>query len=76
MVCLGACVDSKREVSYADWDDLSTQFVQRDLTPAVCVPGDGGYLLNGAKTFVTYSPVAGLAVVFASPLRQKGEIAN
>lgn len=33
---------------------------------------DGGYLLNGAKTFVTNAPVADLAVVFASTAPQKG----
>jgi len=33
---------------------------------------DGGYLLNGTKTFVTNAPVAGLAVVFAMTAPGKG----
>ncbi|HET7009352.1 MAG TPA: acyl-CoA dehydrogenase family protein [Anaerolineales bacterium] len=33
---------------------------------------DGGYLLNGSKTFVTNAPVADLALVFATVDRSKG----
>jgi alkylation response protein AidB-like acyl-CoA dehydrogenase len=33
---------------------------------------DGGYVLNGAKTFVTNAPVADLAVIFASTAPDKG----
>ncbi|MEZ4678314.1 MAG: acyl-CoA dehydrogenase family protein [Caldilineaceae bacterium] len=33
---------------------------------------DGGYVLNGTKTFVTNAPVADLAVVFASTAPAKG----
>jgi alkylation response protein AidB-like acyl-CoA dehydrogenase len=33
---------------------------------------DGGYVLNGSKTFVTNAPVANMAVVFATVDRTKG----
>jgi alkylation response protein AidB-like acyl-CoA dehydrogenase len=36
------------------------------------VPGNGGYLLNGAKMFVTSAPIADLAVVFATVDPAKG----
>ncbi len=36
------------------------------------LPRDGGYVLNGSKTFVTSAPVADLAVVFATVDPSKG----
>jgi alkylation response protein AidB-like acyl-CoA dehydrogenase len=35
-------------------------------------PADGGYLINGTKTFSTNAPVAGLALVYAMTDREKG----
>ena len=33
---------------------------------------DGGYVLNGEKTFITFAPIADLAVIFATTNRQLG----
>lgn len=50
--------------AFALTEDEAGSDASRLRTRAVC-DGEGGYLINGSKQYITNSPVAGLLVVFA-----------